>query len=122
MLCDHNTKQYSLDWPEPMECPRHNSASEPFGFITCPRPRNCGQSQSVMASLNDLPVELLIEIVKGLVPINPRAPLVGVNATQTTMHQYKNSLRSVDAWYTDDQDPIPLSSVSIYADLLSLRL
>jgi hypothetical protein len=76
-----------------------------------------------MATLNDLPNELLLDIVKDLVPWNEREPRIGVNAAWSNLNPYFKSLKETPYITSgDSSDPPTLVSVSIYADLLAFRL
>jgi hypothetical protein len=75
-----------------------------------------------MPSLNDLPVELLLEVIQLTIRYNKYKPIFGVNAAWTGIGAYNDSIRYLDTENIDEMDPLPPSTVSIHADILSLRL
>jgi hypothetical protein len=75
-----------------------------------------------MASFNDLPVELILEIVQDLIPFNKFKPILGENASWTTLNAYNDSIMRIEWESVDDFDPLPPSPISIHADILALRL
>jgi hypothetical protein len=80
-----------------------------------------------MATFHDLPNELVIEIIKDLVPHNEHESTIGRNAAWHPIETYHSSLNIRQATIDEnDENENSLSSspvfVSIYADLLSLRL
>lgn len=78
-----------------------------------------------MTSFNNLPNELIIDIIKEVVPYNHLEPTIGKNAAWNTVQAYHDSLKIQKVVNDDDKDESPSSDavmVSIYADLLSLRL
>lgn len=74
-----------------------------------------------MAIFNDIPPELIIDIIKEIVPYNERKPSVGVNAAWTSLAEYLNSLKQPVRPNVEVEDPDSYVMVSIYADLLALR-
>lgn len=75
-----------------------------------------------MTGLNDLPVELILDIIKELLPFNEFKPIIGQNAPWTSLDAYNASVWHIDAERIDESDPLPPAPTSIHADILALRL
>jgi hypothetical protein len=75
-----------------------------------------------MATFNDLPVEIVLEIIRDSISYNECKPINGENAAWTDLSTYHRSIRHLAAENTGEDHTVPLSSVSIHATILSLRL
>jgi hypothetical protein len=75
-----------------------------------------------MTNITDLPIELLLDIVKRLVPNNPLKPVLGGNAAWADLNAYHGSIYSFETSVIDEMDPLPPSPVSQISPLLNLRL
>jgi hypothetical protein len=77
-----------------------------------------------MTGFNDIPVEIILEIIQLLIPQNEFKTEVGGIAPWTSIAAYQKSLKKEVLSDLDESDPLPRSMVKIstYSDLLALRL
>jgi hypothetical protein len=77
-----------------------------------------------MSYLTDLPIELIIEIIKQVAPSHEDQAAVGKDAAWTPLETYRAYIKPYALSPVDDSDPLPRSLVAypIYEDLCSLRL
>lgn len=76
-----------------------------------------------MAIFHDLPVELVMEIIKATIPYNEHEPIIGVNAAWTELGTFQESLHYTELSELDENDPLPRSpvAISIRSGLFALR-
>lgn len=76
-----------------------------------------------MANLNNLPVELILDIIAEVAPGSENKVTVGNNAAWTPLEAYHTSLKPPVLPDLDDSEPLPRSLVvlPVNLDLLSLR-
>ena len=76
-----------------------------------------------MATFNDLPVEMMLEIIQMILPFNKYKPIIGDNAAWTSLNAYNDSIMYINSEdEMDESDPLPPSPISIHEDIMALRL
>lgn len=74
-----------------------------------------------MATFNDLPNELIIQVIEEIIPDNQYKLTIGVNAPWNRLETYHGSLKLAEPSDPSESDSDTPLLVSIYADLLALR-
>lgn len=73
-----------------------------------------------MAVFGDLPIELIIDIIKQTVPHNEHEPILGVNAAWTKLQIYPQSLKYTNSSIRCESNKSP-EKIAINSGLLALR-